>query len=313
MPSDIHISDSLKTLIASRDVSRTDLCEQVGLSESALSNYLNGRIPQSLEPIVSLAAFFDVSLDYLITGSEHSRGGAYREIEHLLQRHAVGMEQRVEGQSDLFLRVIESFLKNTRTVVNEEIKKNDSFNSAILDEDQVWALERCADEVTIATPYMKNEVLYDPASDKLTTGRYFNYIRKCLEINPDIRYHFIVNAEPLLPKMIEQRFLALLHQHGVQLNNNEVRVTVTKNIIYSQFVIYRLNQTRLRATNELLFQRVQPSAGDNYEIGIVLAPSDQAQLNIMMDTKNLQIAKEFVSSIGKTRKKKKKSNAPLVK
>lgn len=309
MNNDIHISDSLKTLIASRGVSRTDLCEQIGLSESALSNYLNGRIPQSLDPIVSLAAFFDVSLDYLITGREHSRGGGYREIEHLLQHHTVDMEQRVEAQSDLFLRVIESFIKNTRTVVNEEIKKSDSFNSSILDEKQVWALERCAEEVILATPYMKNEVIYDPESDVLTPGRFFNYIPRCLETNPDLRYHFIVNTEPLLPKTIEHRFLALLQEHGVPLKNNEVRVTAVKSPIYAQFVIYRLNQTRLQATNELLLQRIQPSANDNREIGIIFAPSDQIQLNILMDKKNLQIAKDFVSSIGTTRKRNSTDNA----
>jgi len=304
MASDIHIGDNLKTLIASRGVSRTDLCEQVGLSESALSNYLNGRIPQSLEPIVALASFFDVSLDYLVTGQDHSRSSSNRDIEYLLQHHAVEMEQRVEGQNDLFMRVVETFMKNTRVTVNDAIKTNESFNTSILDEEQVWTLERCASEVTIATPYMKNEVIYDSNTDDLKPGRYFHYVKRCLDLNPDVQYHFIVNAEPLLPKNIEQRFLALLHENGVPVNDN-VRVTVTPSPIYTQIVVYRLIMTKVKAINEILYQRIHPFAGQEKDIGIVLAPSDQVQLNIMMDSKNLGIAKEFLHSVssGAARKK----------
>jgi len=305
MAKDIHISDNLRALIVGRDVSRTDLCEQVGLSESALSNYLNGRIPQSWEPIVALANFFDVSLDYLVTGREHSRGSAHRDIEHLLQHHATEMEQRVEGQNDLFLRVVESFMKNTRATVNSAIKHNRSFNTSILNEEQIWTLERCADEVTIATPYMKNEVIYDPDLDELKPGRYFNYITRCIELNPDIRYHFVVNGEPLLPKTIEQRFLALLHENGVQLDEGNVRITVTNSPVYTQIVVYRLNESRVKAINETLYQRIQPFTGDNQELGIVLAPSDQAQLNILMDNKNLQVAKAFLRSIRTAKNRRK--------
>jgi len=305
MANGIHIGDSLKALLVSRDVSRADLCEQVGLSESALSNYLNGRIPQSWEPIVALATYFDVSLDYLVTGQENSRGGAYRDIENLLQHHTIEMEQRVEGQNDLFLRVVDSFMKNTRATVNSAIKENESFSTSILAEEQMWTLERCADEVTIATPYMKNEVVYDVELDVLKPGRYFNYVTRCIELNPDIRYHFIVNGEPLLPKTIEQRYLALLHETGVQLDAGNVRITVTESPIYSQIVVYHLVESRVKGINETLYQRIHPFMGEDHELGLVLAPSDLAQLNIMMDNKNLQVAKAFLGSIGKVKNRKK--------
>lgn len=305
MNKEIHISDNLKALIVNRDVSRADLCEQVGLSESALSNYLNGRIPQSWEPIVALASYFDVSLDYLVTGKEHSRASAIRDIEHLLQHNAIEMEQRVEGQNDLFMRVVESFMKNTRETVNNAIKENRSFNTSFVDEDQVWTLERCADEVTIATPYMKNEVIYDPDLDEIKPGRFFSYVARCIEHNPNIQYHFIVNGEPLLPKNIEQRFLALLHENGVQLDKGNVRITVTNSPIYSQIVVYRLVESRVKAINETLYQRIHQFTGDNNELGIVFAPSEQAQLNILMDNKNLQFAKEFLKSIGTSKNRKK--------
>lgn len=304
MSKNIHIDDTLRSLLATRGVSRTDLCEEVQLSESALSNYLNGRVPQSLQPIVALASFFDVSLDYLVTGQERSSSGDYREIEHLLQLHAVEMEQRVDGQSDLFLRVVESFMKNTRSVVNEAMKESDSFNITNLDEEQVWTLERCADEVTIASPYMKNEVTYDPALDELRPGRYFSYTVRCIEVNPDVRYHFIFNAEPLLPKTIERRYLALLHENGVPLGKDNVRITVTDTPIYAQIVIYRLTPARIKAVNETLYQRIEPFTDEHNDVGIVLAPSDQAKINLLMDNKNLQVAKKFLHSINPTGKKK---------
>lgn len=52
-------------------LNQADLAEMLNLSASAIGMYEQGRRTPSIEVLIILAEFFNVSLDYLITGSDH--------------------------------------------------------------------------------------------------------------------------------------------------------------------------------------------------------------------------------------------------
>ena len=56
----------LKNLRTSKKLSQAALAEKIGISQRAVSYYESGKDTPSLEILISIADFFNVSLDYLV-------------------------------------------------------------------------------------------------------------------------------------------------------------------------------------------------------------------------------------------------------
>lgn len=63
-------SETLKRLMKDRGVSMRVLAQATDIPSSTLSEWTAGREPKLGEPVVRLARFFGVSLEYLVTGKE---------------------------------------------------------------------------------------------------------------------------------------------------------------------------------------------------------------------------------------------------
>ncbi|MCL6559473.1 MAG: helix-turn-helix domain-containing protein [Firmicutes bacterium] len=65
--------DRLRELRQSRNLSLKDVADALGTSKSTIGNIERGTKPASLEMVIKLADFFDVSLDYLVGRSDNPR------------------------------------------------------------------------------------------------------------------------------------------------------------------------------------------------------------------------------------------------
>ena len=61
-------SETLTALLTDRKVSRIKLAKHLGLTNQAVSAYTLGKIFPDYENLLKIAKYFDVSLDYLVTG-----------------------------------------------------------------------------------------------------------------------------------------------------------------------------------------------------------------------------------------------------
>ena len=65
-----EFATTFRKLRAEKKLTQLEMAEELGIQRGAISNYENGsRMPEK-PLLVKIANFFDVSLDYLITGSE---------------------------------------------------------------------------------------------------------------------------------------------------------------------------------------------------------------------------------------------------
>jgi transcriptional regulator with XRE-family HTH domain len=107
----MNMGERLRELRLRRNISQEEVARHIGITRSAYSHYeINNRQP-GYETLIKLAAFFEVSLDYMIGGtaskpkSESSDTQDTREIMSLLQH--MDQEQRrksISLMSDLILR-----------------------------------------------------------------------------------------------------------------------------------------------------------------------------------------------------------------
>lgn len=63
-------AQNLSSLMEERDISHAELGKYLGVSGSAVGYYTVGQSAPSLEKVVKIAEYFDVSTDYLLTGTE---------------------------------------------------------------------------------------------------------------------------------------------------------------------------------------------------------------------------------------------------
>ncbi|WP_276351490.1 helix-turn-helix domain-containing protein [Cohnella caldifontis] len=87
----MNIGERLRELRLSRNISQEEVARHIGITRSAYSHYeINNRQPV-YETLIKLAAFFDVSIDYMLGGSaakhrsEPMEARDTREILHLLR------------------------------------------------------------------------------------------------------------------------------------------------------------------------------------------------------------------------------------
>lgn len=63
------IGQRIAALRRERGMSQAQLAQQLKISPSAMGMYEQGRREPSMETVISIARFFEVSTDYLLTGS----------------------------------------------------------------------------------------------------------------------------------------------------------------------------------------------------------------------------------------------------
>jgi len=66
------LSKRISYLRRKHSLTQAQLSKQIGISPSALGMYEQGRREPTLDTLIAMARIFDVSLDFLITGAEHS-------------------------------------------------------------------------------------------------------------------------------------------------------------------------------------------------------------------------------------------------
>lgn len=66
----MNIGERLKTLRKSKGVTQKSIAEAISITEVSYQRYEYGTVRPSLDALISLADYFDVSLDYLCGRSD---------------------------------------------------------------------------------------------------------------------------------------------------------------------------------------------------------------------------------------------------
>ena len=62
--------EKIQLLMMNRHMNKADLAKAVGISSGNLSDWANGRSQPSIEKLIRIADYFDVSVDYLVDRSD---------------------------------------------------------------------------------------------------------------------------------------------------------------------------------------------------------------------------------------------------
>lgn len=68
------IYDRIEWLIKTKGLTKKDFCLELGISTGNLGDWKRGKSTPSTNKLIEIAAYFDVSLDWLLTGKERQAG-----------------------------------------------------------------------------------------------------------------------------------------------------------------------------------------------------------------------------------------------
>jgi len=63
-----QIGNRIKQLLNNNNITQTKLSEETGISQNAISNYINGNRVPDAKALIKLSSFFSISIDWLLTG-----------------------------------------------------------------------------------------------------------------------------------------------------------------------------------------------------------------------------------------------------
>ncbi len=100
------VTNRLKKLRFEKDISQSDLCIATGINRLNYSNYETEKASPSIEVLVRLADYYDVSLDY-ICGRTNKRQGLYVEAQDNSEQVKKDIQALKEQLADIQGRITE--------------------------------------------------------------------------------------------------------------------------------------------------------------------------------------------------------------
>lgn len=85
--------DTLKKLRKKKEKTQYQIAKALGISRAAYNSYELGTREPSIEILIKLSQLFDVSIDYILTGKEHSKS----EVQYLFDLLPDYKQNRVLG------------------------------------------------------------------------------------------------------------------------------------------------------------------------------------------------------------------------
>lgn len=92
----IDFGDKIKNLRLSKTMTQADLARRLGITKSMISAYESGTRQPSYETLVKLAAYFNVTMDYLFG----FKGERYIDVSGLTEQQCILMNQIVTAFKD---------------------------------------------------------------------------------------------------------------------------------------------------------------------------------------------------------------------
>lgn len=199
-------------LVKSSNLTQTEIAKGIGVTQQTISSYKHGRITPDLETLIKIAEFFNVSMDYLLTGVR-AENKSVQEILKLSDKAIENLKFLAENTeffdellSDkefketlyyaihLFLSNIVILLSNT-SPLNKEIENNHTYYVNIYHREMDVVLDEDFSDKWEKHQLNMLEYLERDSADSI--ARYFenffkkiNFVRNNKPIPPSIKKEF---------------------------------------------------------------------------------------------------------------------------
>lgn len=286
-------SESLSAILASSDFSgkRNELAERVGVSASAISQYLSGGSLPRVDVLAKLARELNVSTDQLIFGSERhvplSREQAFFQgrLDDFLSRREQNQARRAWLGAKFAERIEALIDSQIDNVLQEQTADGVSLVPGMLSDAEVMKIEEVADSVVVASTTLKYNVT-KTSSGRFKAGPFAETVVRNLQRGKG--YSYVVPKESEIREASRAMVEIFSDLAGVDVSER-VSVFETDAHFVAGFLIYRVSAEVLQETHPYVYGKVRSYVHDSY-IGLATNTSDELAGDMLMDKLHLERA-----------------------
>jgi transcriptional regulator with XRE-family HTH domain len=88
----------IQYLMEQNNITSSKLCSDLGLAKSSITDWKKGKAKPSVEALIKISRYFNVSLDWLITGKEYEKKISDEELEILEIYNRLDSEKKAEAR-----------------------------------------------------------------------------------------------------------------------------------------------------------------------------------------------------------------------
>lgn len=297
----VKFSDVLNELVSQKFYrNRRALAKQIGVSSSAVAQYLSGTSKPTFEVLCQLAAALDVSLDYLVFGTTTSsiqQPDLSSPVIAAFDRRLAELTAGVYRRNDFFSRLIATLEKKVSIAI-DETKGNLSLPAGFLTDDEIMSIERCSKSVDLISMNLVYDIVEE--NGEYSPGRFAEIVAS--NIKQGVHYKFLLpgSYSASRAKNVSDQYRKLLLRFGCQhaeLKKN-IEFRHTEDLVVSGMGFCLLDLKALEATAEPLAQRVTEHLTDGW-MGYTIAPSKQSHGDSVMDEFHLANGRAYFDKLWK--------------
>ena len=148
-----RFSDMLRNLISQYGITQTELARNLGLKPNTISMYCSGNSRPDMDTLLEIASYFNVSIDYLITGERE---------ENKILREELGLSEKS-------LENLSSFAKSENKTLSEHVDK-------ILSDKEFY--EFLSRNIEVSTEQLEDISELEKIRENEKSAKYANAIRR---------------------------------------------------------------------------------------------------------------------------------------
>ena len=295
----------LAALIEQRGYTRNrqPILEAVGISPSALSQYVRGNTTPSLDKAMALAEFFGVSLDELVYGTPSLTGAVPENAVLRTVQEAVARSQAdTAAHSALVARVARQLGDQmsaridvvTRDAIGASTVGGQVIEGVVVDEELV-RLEAHALHADVVTIDLDANVIAMPDGDT-AAGTFLEVVSVAMARG--CRYRFVVSSEPRTRDESIEGFRHLLRGRvGPEVVDQRcaIRRAIAPTLL--GMGIYQLDTARLRAEDPSTYAQFQSDIDVDGWFGYLIRPMPAAGKDSVMNTRRRTTARALFESL----------------
>lgn len=256
---EIKFQETLRELLerSKATVTQKKLASALDVSGTTISHYITGRIKPSFETLVGIAAFFNVTLDYLVFGESARRPVAEgtHTIRAEVQRALMESNSYNSRQSDLMVRVNRRLFDEIERVATRLLEDHENLGpSGFFTDAESMAIETCAVHTKIMIRAAPAD-LEVGKNGELSKGDYFDTLVDSILAGHSYQFLFYGKRAEYTPYV--QAYHDLLAQADVPRDvvHERLAFRVVDAELPSGFGIHELDIAKLERLEPILWER----------------------------------------------------------
>jgi transcriptional regulator with XRE-family HTH domain len=269
--------------------SRKRISRELGISGSALSQYIRQQNWPSFLKLLAIADFFDVSLDYLVYGQPGTStlpdyGPLYRYIDHAL----ADVQARGSRHTAVVARIGRVLADRIDIVAEELAATPAAAREGVIQDDELLRLERYCLRCDLLSLNLDFNVVR--AAGGSAPGRFLSVVAANLERGTP--YRFLLPQEEEWSEIVEDFRQLLSDQIGGDRVRENCAFRTTAAPVSSGTLLYQLDTARLAVEEPALHAQIRDYLADDGWLGCVARTNKDSNSDMLMDSEHVRRARD---------------------